>query len=703
MLVFEITCNLFFDFRWLSFHYSGRMSVTADLASFYRSFLAPFEPVGDYTDSPFYYHRRASREVMVGSIGVGGSNPIRIQSMTTTDTLNTEASVKEAMALFDAGCEIVRLTAQGPKEANNLKNIKDALIAKGYTGPLVADIHFSPRAAMIAAEHVEKVRINPGNFADTKRFEHIDYTDDEYCRELERIHDSFKPLVLKAKELGRALRIGVNHGSLSDRIMNRYGDTPIGMVESAIEFLKIAELYDFRNMIVSMKASNPYIMIQAYRMLVERFRKEKMDYPLHLGVTEAGDGRDGRIKSAVGIGTLLLEGIGDTIRVSLTEDAVYEIPAAVKIVEAAQVLQPKHWNPPVLAKEPFLTSPYEIQLRPSKSVSRSVIEIGADHPVRAGAPIPLDLEGSLLSDFFKAAPDYLFVKSNDEAKARKRFGELFIETPDQLPQVNSLAVVVLEQGFQSLPADDCGVLIDESQIDDQLLQDLARRQWPVFVMLNTDNLSTDDLNQKLNRLTAIQNRIIGLNTQNNPVYPYRLAAELLGQDNPPPFMIYGNIKSVYDAVFRLPIEAGGLFLSGIGNLLAIGPMPDQSVSTGLPFDSAIAYQTVLDILQATRMRITKTEFISCPSCGRTLFDLQSTTARIKEATGHLKGVRIAVMGCIVNGPGEMADADFGYVGAGPGKITLYKGKEVVRKNIESDIATDELIQLIKESGMWHDP
>lgn len=679
----------FFDFPRLSLRFSGPMPSTGELLSFYRSFLDTFVPQGDYTDSPFLYQRRQTREVKAGAIGIGGANPVRIQSMTTSDTCDTDAVVAEAIALFDAGAELVRLTAQGPKEAKNLEVIRSRLNEKGYTGPLVADIHFSPRAAMIAVEYVEKVRINPGNFADTKRFEQIEYTDDEYVKELERIHDSFKPLVLRAKELGRALRIGVNHGSLSDRIMNRYGDTPEGMVESAIEFLKIAELYDFRDMVVSMKASNPHVMIQAYRMLVERFRKEKMDYPLHLGVTEAGDGRDGRIKSAIGIGSLLLDGIGDTIRVSLTEDAVYEIPAAREILRATMVEQ-QNWTIQAKAENESLRSPYRIQRRRTTTAGIAPLDCGASRPVRAAAPMPLDLDGpalnAALEAFLKNPPDYLFV--NDEAAARRRFPQFFGNG-----ERTSLPVILWSDDTTEIP-EDCGLLIEASRIHSTLLHKLSTIKHPVFVRVNIDRMSPVALQSEAERLSVIPCLVLALETGANPVYPYRWLTECLNQNRrAAPFMLYYTPADDDDALFRMPSEAGALLLSGIGDVLAIGPT----------MRSDIAYQTVLDILQATRLRITKTEFISCPSCGRTLFDLQSTTARIKEVTGHLKGVKIAVMGCIVNGPGEMADADFGYVGSAPGKINLYRGKEVIRKNIDSEIATQELIALIRESGMWQDP
>ncbi|MBW7856952.1 MAG: (E)-4-hydroxy-3-methylbut-2-enyl-diphosphate synthase [Leptonema sp. (in: Bacteria)] len=672
------------------------MLALEELESFYKSFLQTFVAAGDYIDNRLLYQRRQTREVKVGSIGIGGTNPIRIQSMTTCDTCDTESVVKEAIALFDAGAELVRMTAQGPREAKNLELIRKTLNEKGYTNPLVADIHFSPRAALIAADHVEKVRINPGNFADTKRFETIEYTDQQYLIELDRIHQAFKPLVLKVKELGRALRIGVNHGSLSDRIMNRYGDTPEGMVESAIEFIKIAELYDYRDIIVSMKSSNPYIMIQAYRMLVERFRKENMDYPLHLGVTEAGDGRDGRIKSAIGIGSLLLEGIGDTIRVSLTEDAVFEIPAAKEIIQASKPIQSQDW---LSQFENHKFQPqktvYEIQRFETKSTGQKPLAIGSKFPVRAGAAMPFDLSENELNIFNENPTDYLFFQEADESKARQKFQSSFYTATDA--NISTLAVLCLAENSkytkipETLP-NDCAVFIRYESINFQqsgFIDQLSKHNHPVFIHIDsTQNAETID--SIINRLSVISNLVVSLNTGDNLVYPYRHLIE----NRAIPIHLYFEPNQDSEALFRSSIEAGSLLLSGIGDMLTI-------ISSAIKPN--LAYQTVLDILQATRIRITKTEFISCPSCGRTLFDLQSTTARIKEVTGHLKGVKIAIMGCIVNGPGEMADADFGYVGSGPGKITLYRGKEIIRKNVDSEVAPQELISLIQESGMWHDP
>ena len=686
---------------------------------------------------------------MVGSVGVGGDNPIRIQSMTVAPTLDTDATVAEAIQLFDSGCEIVRITAQGPKEAKNLESIRKALNDRGYHGPLVADIHFSPRAAMTAVEYVEKVRINPGNFADTKMFAVREYTDSEYAEELQRIHDSFKPLVLRARELGRAMRIGVNHGSLSDRIMNRYGDTPRGMVESAIEFIKIAELYDYRDIIVSMKASNPQVMIQAYRMLVERFRLESMDYPLHLGVTEAGDGKDGRMKSACGIGALLEDGLGDTIRVSLTEDAVHEVPVARALADMYNrfagdgASASAAWKTQINALEradfasgiadlkcKSLANPYQTIRRktdsnnaradsgnqdsenqkegkdnPDYTSSSMPLSFGATSPVRAGIKInsgqelPLEWEGI----DFVVSDDLELLRRTPEAVAcyhevdltraanSESYGTIQPEpTAEQMGISTTMISISLDESFDLTHVSPGSAFCLKIQSAD----DLAK------------------LNPAFDTLILAQPSWIALDCLDpiSPTLTYRLVAELLeSKSSRIPLVLFSSPGRRADlasaahgeasqeleenaSLYRTSIHSGGLLLEGIGD----GILVESS-------DSSSAASMALDLLQTTRIRLYRTEYISCPSCGRTLFDLQETTARIKSKTGHLKGVKIAVMGCIVNGPGEMADADFGYVGSGPGKINLYRGKEVVRKNISSAEADQALIDLIREHGMWQDP
>ena len=672
---------------------------------------------------------------MVGSVGVGGSNPIRIQSMTVAPTLDTEATVAEAIQLFDAGCEIVRITAQGPKEAKNLESIRNRLNEQGYTGPLVADIHFSPRAALTAVEYVEKVRINPGNFADTKMFAVREYTDLEYQKELERIHDLFKPLVLRAQELGRSMRIGVNHGSLSDRIMNRYGDTPRGMVESAIEFIKIAELYDYRDIIVSMKASNPQVMIQAYRMLVERFRLEDMDYPLHLGVTEAGDGKDGRMKSACGIGALLEDGLGDTIRVSLTEDAVHEVPVARALADLYNRFQEnalkefcQSWKTQIQALQSSslnlarrvselgcksLANPYttlrrktdapasaQIDTENSQGSLAPAISFGALNPVRAGIWLSAD----------QKLPDQLegidFVVIEDEAQ---------LEGLSEIPAYLSRSIQDDWDSGDDKPLNAPSVLplyqftISELQ---SMKADHSLNPAAAYCLQIGSVADLKDLPDALNQIASWKPTWLTLNCQEpvSATLSYRLAVEILekmGQRIPVVLFssagarkqLASSMDSAAEAeinenasLYRTSIHSGGLLLEGLGDGILV-----QSS------DSASAVSMALDLLQTTRIRLYRTEYISCPSCGRTLFDLQETTARIKSKTGHLKGVKIAVMGCIVNGPGEMADADFGYVGSAPGKINLYHGKEVVRKNIPSSEADQALIDLIQEHGMWQDP
>ncbi|MCE9597191.1 MAG: (E)-4-hydroxy-3-methylbut-2-enyl-diphosphate synthase [Spirochaetia bacterium] len=596
-----------------------------------------------FTDSPFVYSAFRTREVQVGSVGLGGKNPIRIQSMTISDTMNTEATVQEAIGLIEAGCELVRITAPRVKEAENLKNIKSRLVELGYNTPLIADIHFLPQAAMTAVEHVEKVRINPGNFADRKFFELREYTESEYEEELERIHDAFKPLVLRAKELGRVLRIGTNHGSLSDRIMNRHGDTAMGMVESALEFIRIAEYYDFRDIVVSMKASNPGVMIQAYRLLVARFLKEGMNYPLHLGVTEAGGGKDGRIKSSIGIGSLLGDGIGDTIRVSLTEDSIHEIPVARKIasyfdtMRSMSIEQSNRNNVAALKElEPVYNSAFKYYDYARRESSAHGL-IGGKNPIRIG------LRNTLAQPAFLARGLDFVV------------GPLGAESGD----------------FKLLPFNE---------------------------ILDLSIFEAADLNRVVTQVRAHPNAIVSvLCNEEELTRSYRMvAAEMKRAGLTNPILLLARFDSLEGALYQASIHFGALLLDGIGDAVAVG------LKHATPADAEPLLDLMLDLLQATRLRLSKTEFISCPSCGRTLFDLQETTARIQKRTGHLKGVKIAIMGCVVNGPGEMADADFGYVGAGPGKIHLYRGKELVKKSIPSEIADEELVQLIREHGMWVD-
>lgn len=574
-----------------------------------------------YCKDLFHYSRRESREVTVGNVKMGGGNPVVVQSMITSDTRDTEACVKEVLQLSKAGCEVVRITAQTRKYAENLENIRDGVRDAGCDVPLVADIHFKPDAAFEAAKWVEKIRVNPGNYADKKKFEIREYTDEQYEAELARIRDEFAPLVGLCKELGRAMRIGTNHGSLSDRIMNRYGDTPLGMVESALEFARIAREENFHNFVFSMKASNPKVMIEAYRLLVARLEKEGADwnYPLHLGVTEAGDGEDGRIKSAIGIGSLLADGIGDTIRVSLTEDAVHEVPVARALAD----LVPKG-GVAIGVKETW--NPFEYERRRSTKQ-----EIGG-----------FSLGGTELMRVFTT---------------RKKW--------------DAVSHKIAQMGdFQpELVVEDTGVVAVDPR-DDEELSGVNGKSDPQILTVR-DGLDLP------------------------PIYAFRLLASKA--DARHAILLKDTLHSSDDAtrdflptLLTASMTLGSLICDGIGDgvLVQGEEAPGQSLR--------LSY----NILQASGARIFKTDYVACPSCGRTLFNLQETTQKIREATGHLKGVRIAVMGCIVNGPGEMADADFGYVGGAPGKINLYVGKEAVKFNIPEAEAVDRLKDLIRERGRW---
>ena len=634
--------------------------------------------IQEYCSNLTNYQRWPTQEVMVGDVSVGGSNPIRIQSMTTTDTMNTDETIEQSIRMIDAGCEIVRITAPSIKEAKNLELIHHGLRKRGHNAPLVADIHFTPNAAELAARIVEKVRINPGNFADRKKFELHDYTDRDYENELERINNRFSPLVKICKEYGTAMRIGTNHGSLSDRILSRYGDTPLGMVESAMEFIRICEYWNYYDIILSMKASNTQVMVQAYRLLVKKMADESMNYPLHLGVTEAGDGEDGRIKSSVGIGTLLEDGIGDTIRVSLTEEPENEIPVA-KILAARYN---RGFSTDSLGKVNSL--PYDPYFH-SKRETLKVNNIGSEEVPRVFANLsnlniikPEDLSplGYLYSKdqdkwhLSDQAVDYIYVGDN----------KIEFELPGTLSIVQNSAV--WDNNIFSYPVFDLDsyekaparsdilnfIFVEEKIYSDKINQLLTEDKTVVVILMNSDAHSVMvqrkfiiDMMKRGVRVPVIINRA------------YNTSAHLNFQ-----------LKSSTDI--------GSLLIDGLGDgvWLEFGP------------DKGLVNQTVFGILQASRMRISKTEYISCPSCGRTLFDLQETTSKIREVTNHLKGVKIGIMGCIVNGPGEMADADYGYVGTGSGYISLYKGQNLVKRNIPTDRAVDALIDLIKEHGDWID-
>jgi len=654
-----------------------------------------------YSESLTSYKRLKTREIKIGNLLLGNNHPIRIQTMTTTDTMDTMATVEQTIRCIKAGAELVRITAPSKNEAENLQNIKDALRARGYDTPLVADIHFTPNAAEIAAKIVEKVRVNPGNYVDKKKFEQLEYTDAEYAEEIERIRDRFSPLVEICKSHGTAMRIGTNHGSLSDRIMSRYGDTAIGMVESAMEFLRIARATDYHNIILSMKSSNPQVMVQAYRLLINHMMEEFGEaYPLHLGVTEAGDGEDGRIKSAIGIGTLLEDGIGDTIRVSLTEDPELEIPVCKDIVKRYSRIQDptliKHINTPADLQLPY--SPFEYNRRNSFEISN----IGAKHvPIviadfsKFKVITPQDLQAIGYTydnrtdkwNIGDAAADYIFC--NDL---------LNFELP------GTLKIILKHPAW--LLATDRSTYFPILDADQYLDEKINKSTTLNFVMIDcfSDGHQKQSLEKIFLKLKEDKTAVLCLSSTNkNALQRVRKMFVALMHNhikNPVILIADSTDITLNESLIHYAIETGGLLLDGLGDGVCFGHYyGNQKVSPKINFLNSVAF----GILQATRTRISKTEYISCPSCGRTLFDLQETTAKIRAVTNHLKGVKIAIMGCIVNGPGEMADADFGYVGSGPGKITLYRGKEVVKKNVASEVAVDELVTLLKESNAWVNP
>lgn len=633
-----------------------------------------------YCNSLTAYKRFKTREVMIGDLALGGDKPIRLQSMTTTDTMDTAATVAQSIRMIEAGCEIVRITAPSIKEAQNLENIRKELRNRGYNTPLVADIHFTPNAAELAARIVEKVRVNPGNYADKKKFEHIDYTDFAYEAELERIRERFTPLVKICKEYGTAMRIGTNHGSLSDRIMSRYGDSPLGMVESAMEFLMIAEENNFYNLVLSMKSSNTQVMVQAYRLLVSKMIDKGMNYPLHLGVTEAGEGEDGRIKSAVGIGTLLEDGLGDTIRVSLTEEPEFEIPVAKALAERYKQRE-SHTSIPEIKSYPI--DPYNY----SRKKSSSVNNLGADNVPR----VVLDFSQIPLENpavFHRAG--YSYSVPLDKWNLSDQACD-YIYTGKQIPAFDvpgTLGLIVDLAAWESTRFNHFPLLSSNEYI----ASDLENSQLK-FVSLKLSELNAEFIAKLQNDTHAV----LVISTENSHAMPeirrfFVLCIEH-GIENP--IIIKRNYSHPDLSEFQIHAasDLGGLLIDGLGDGVWL------SAENDLP-SIRNTNQTAFGILQAARVRISKTEYISCPSCGRTLFDLQETTAKIRKRTDHLKGLKIGIMGCIVNGPGEMADADFGYVGTGIGKITLYKGKEVVKRNVPAEQAVDELIQLIKDNGKW---
>lgn len=650
-----------------------------------------------YCNSLASYSRLKTRVVKIGKILLGSGHPIRVQTMTTTDTMDTVATVEQCIRCIKAGAEMVRITAPSKKEAENLLHIKNELRKRGYDTPLIADIHFTPNAAEIAARIVEKVRINPGNYIDKKKFEQIEYSDADYAEEIERIRERFTPLVRICKEHGTAMRIGTNHGSLSDRIMSRYGDTAIGMVESAMEFLRIARSEDYHNIVLSMKSSNPLVMAQAYRLLIKHMQDEFDEcYPLHLGVTEAGDGEDGRIKSAIGIGSLLQDGIGDTIRVSLTEDPEFEIPVCKDLVknipgESAEI-----------QKIDLPYSPFEYTRR----TSYEVINIGKQHVPVVFADF---MQEEIITPASLESIGYSYNANTDKWNIADAAAD-YIYTKDKIINFHlpgTLRVVCdYSTWLNTNEPEKYFPLFDESNYTH------AERVSPLlnFIALNVDKENEGILNFLQSNKHFVP--CIFSNASNAMQKCRMFFVKLMQQKitNPVIIAVESRYKTIDEQLIDFAVVSGGLFLDGLGD--GIWLMNDPSIleniqmkgRTYLPLENNHRFlnNTSFSILQAVRTRISKTEFISCPSCGRTLFDLQETTAKIRSVTQHLKGLKIAIMGCIVNGPGEMADADFGYVGSGPGKITLYKGKEIVKKNINSDIAVQELINLIKENNVWID-
>ena len=663
-----------------------------------------------YCESLTAYKRLKTKEVNIGGLLLGNNHPVRIQTMTTTDTMNTIATVEQSIRCIEAGAEMVRITAPSKLEAENLLNIKNELRKRGYSTPLIADIHFTPNAAEIAARIIEKVRVNPGNYVDKKKFEQIEYTDAEYAEEIERIRDRFTPLVKICKEHGTAMRIGTNHGSLSDRIMSRYGDTPNGMVESAMEFLRIARAEAFHNIVLSMKSSNPQVMVQAYRLLVKTMFDEFGEiYPLHLGVTEAGDGEDGRIKSAIGIGTLLEDGIGDTIRVSLTEDPEFEIPVCKDLVKRYQAASHKSevgsWDSEISL--PY--SPFEYRRRETFSVANigggqvpvvigdlsKIEKITPQHLQSAGYAYNAVTDKWAIGD---AAADYIFT------------GHQLLDF--SLP--GTLKVIVYPAAWAEAKDKSTyyPIFSDKGYAETEAKSNILN-----FVMIDcySDEASVSDY-EYLDELKSDPSVVLCLSSARvNAVQSVRrMFIELMnrGVRNPIVLITDSGWQTPDEHLIHFAAETGALLLDGMGDGICLGygsnAKMDNIRMTGRTYlDVKDIHQftnnTAFSILQATRTRISKTEYISCPSCGRTLFDLQETTARIRSVTNHLKGVKIAIMGCIVNGPGEMADADFGYVGSGPGKITLYKSKEIMKRNIDSEVAVEELINLLKEHGAWVEP
>ncbi len=662
--------------------------------------------------------RRDTREVKVGPIGVGGLNPIRIQSMTTTLTTDIEGTVKQTRALAEAGCEIVRITAPNVKAAKALAQISRCLRKDRIDVPLVADIHFLPSAAMEAVEHVEKVRVNPGNYADKKKFKILEYSDKEYEWELERLHEAFSPLVLRCKELGRSMRIGTNHGSLSDRIMNRFGDSPMGMVESALEFIRIAESHNYHDIILSMKASNPKVMIQAYRLAVAKMDQENMDYPLHLGVTEAGDGEDGRIKSTIGIGSLLADGLGDTIRVSLTEDPIYEIPVAQAIAQKTNILWSKQSPKKTIIEEDL--DPYSYRRREiidirlnaettisSKSPPRVFLKPGGKNTPSSSIEQLISLKENYFNSDTPIEGWIISIINNCELNDT-------IEPLKKLQGSNIQIVVELGKELTDNPQNIQNLLEAYRSVTFSVewenLNAAKLGLWTAFCaskdLTLAIGIAAEDLGKNAAAILSVDltRTILYPSTTENGIHAigqHRLLASIAeSMGIKLPIWIRSNQHTYLETcpgflndLLETSLLAGSLLSDGLGDILSVENVetPEKALS--------LAY----NVLQGASARISKTEYVACPSCGRTLFDLQSTTQKIREATNHLKGVKVAVMGCIVNGPGEMADADFGYVGGAPGRVNLYVGKDCIEYHVPEKEAVTKLIELIRGEGKWVDP
>jgi (E)-4-hydroxy-3-methylbut-2-enyl-diphosphate synthase len=661
-----------------------------------------------YTTSLTSYSRLKTVPVTVGDLILGADAPIRIQTMTTFDTMDTVKTVDQSIRCIEAGAELIRITAPSKTEAENLLNIKNEIRKRGYRTPIVADIHFTPNAAEIAARIVEKVRVNPGNYADKKKFEFIDYSDADYLEEIERIQERFLPLIRICKEYGTAMRIGTNHGSLSDRIMSRYGDSPMGMVESAMEFLRIARSENYHQIVLSMKSSNPLVMVEAYRLLVKTMQDEfGVIYPLHIGVTEAGDGEDGRIKSAIGIGTLLEDGIGDTIRVSLTEDPEFEIPVCKDIVARYQAKAP---DSSILPIEKIPYSPFEYKRRKTKAVHN----IGGTHPPVVWADFMNEIsitreslerigyQYNAVTDKWNindAAADYIYTGDK----------KIVFDLPGTCKVIcNYDTWKIREEKKTATGEEKYFPLFSRDQAEKTSVYTASMN----FLSLNANHSISNELFSLLEKIPGL---VIALYSDNeNPVQDTRrFLMELMNRnlDVPVILAVECSESTIDRQLIHFAVEAGALLVDGMTDGVWLINDPKKIVNdqvSGRTYLTAknnhqFLNNTSFSILQAARTRISKTEYISCPSCGRTLFDLQETTAKIRSVTSHLKGLKIAIMGCIVNGPGEMADADFGYVGSGPGKITLYKGKEVMKRGVNSETAVDELVALLKEHNEWIEP